>query len=101
MKSHAPMICAMAAMMLSACSTTSTMLARDEQPAPVSGFTPVAVSLPPSGFCQGVSASDRLRAELSGFDAATLDRIALQSLQQCSTLLAGSFNASFERLASR
>jgi hypothetical protein len=100
MKFHALIVCA-AAMALSACSTTSTMLARDEQPAPVSGFTPIAVSLPSPGFCQGVAASDRLRAQLGGFDAATLDRIAVQSLQQCRTLLAGMPDTSFERIASR
>ena len=101
MKSASLLLCAAAAMALSACSTTGSSLVRHEAPVLVSGFTPIAVSMPSLGFCQDAAASDRLRAEISGFDAATLDRIALQSLQQCRALVAGSYSTSFERLASR
>jgi hypothetical protein len=101
MKSASLFLCAAAALALSACSTTGNSLGRDEKPAPISGFAPVAVTMPSLGFCQGAAASDRLRAEISGFDAATLDRIARQSLQQCRALLAGSYNTGLERLASR
>jgi hypothetical protein len=101
MKSAALVMCAAAAMALCACSTTGSSLLRDDVPAPVSGFTPIAMAMPSLGFCQGAAASDRQRAEISGFDAATLDRIALQSLQQCRALLAGSYNTGLERLASR
>jgi hypothetical protein len=101
MKSTSLVMCIAAAMALCACSTTGSSLVQNEKPAPVSGFTPIAIAMPSSGFCQGAAASDRQRAEISGFDAATLDRIALQSLQQCRALLAGSYNSSFERLASR
>ena len=98
MKFHALAVCA-AAMALCACSTTLHQ-ARDEQPAPVSGFTPIATTMPSPGFCQGAAASDRLRAQLAGFDAATVDRVALQSLQQCRTLLAAG-GYGFERVAAR
>jgi hypothetical protein len=101
MKSASFVLCAAAVMALCACSTTGSSLVRDEEPVPVSGFTPVAVTMPSLGFCQDAAASDRLRAEISGFDAATLDRIARQSLQQCRALLAGSYNTGLERLASR
>ena len=101
MKFQSLAACALAALALSACSTPDTRFVRDEPAAPVSGFVPVATTPSPSNFCQGVAASDRLRAELAGFDIATLDRIALQSLQQCRTLLAGSFDAKLEQLASR
>lgn len=101
MKFQSLAACAVAAMALSACSTPGATIARDDVPTPVSGFAPIARTLPASNFCQGAAASDRMRAELAGFDTATIDRIALQSLQQCRTLLAGSFDASLARLASR
>ena len=101
MKSHALLACA-ALTMLTACAGIGANIAPEDRATPVaSGFTPIALTPPPANFCQGAAASDRLRAGLSGFDAATVDRIALQSLQQCHTLLAGSFGENFERLASR
>ena len=101
MKFHALLACA-ALMMLNACTSVGNTVARDEPTMPIaSGFTPIALAPLPSNFCQGAAASDRLRAQNTGFDATTLDRIALQSLQQCRTLLAGSPGASFERMASR
>jgi hypothetical protein len=39
-------------------------------------------------WCQRVAASERARAQASGFDAATFDRMAVQSYQQCRTLSA-------------
>ena len=101
MKRHALLACA-ALTMLTACAGVSNTIARDEPTMPMaSGFTPIAVALPPANFCQGAAASDRRRAEGAGFDAATIDRMALQSLQQCRTLLVGSFEDRFERIASR
>jgi hypothetical protein len=101
MKLHAFLTCA-ALMMLTACTSVGNTVARDEPTIPIaSGFTPIASAPLPSNFCQGAAASDRLRAQSAGFDATTLDRIALQSLQQCRTLLAGSLTAGFERMASR
>jgi hypothetical protein len=101
MKPHALAACA-ALTLLTACAGVTDTIARDEPAIPmVSGFTPIAVTPLPANFCLGAAASNRLSAERAGFDAATLDRIALQSLQQCRTLLAGSLDAGFERIASR
>ncbi len=101
MKSAALLVCAAAALALCACTTTGSPLVRNEKPALISGFTPIAMTMPSTGFCQGAASSDRLRAEISGFDAATVDRIALRSLQQCRALLAGSPDQSLERVAAR
>jgi hypothetical protein len=82
---------------LCGCATVSDVFSADEKPAPVryaettqaSGFTPVAYTAQASNFCVGVAANDRARGLNAGFDTATLDRITLQSFQQCS-MLAGS-----------
>ena len=101
MKFHVLLSCT-ALTLLTACASPGNMIARNETAVPiVSGFTPIAVIVPPPSFCQGAASSDRIRAERAGFDAATLDRITLQSLQQCRTLMAGSLPESFERIASR
>jgi hypothetical protein len=100
MKFHSSLVCAGAAMLLSACSTTGAIPASNAQAPQFSGFTPVAISQTPLSFCEGAAASDRMGAQHSGFDPATVERIAQQSLQQCRTLLAGSRDG-FERIASR
>jgi hypothetical protein len=100
MKFPVAIACAAAAMMLSACAGAG--MVHDAQPVPVvSGFTPIATPTLPANFCQGAATSDRRQAESSGFDSATLDRIAMQSLQQCRTLLAGVPGTDFERMAAR
>jgi hypothetical protein len=47
-----------------------------------------AVASGDEAWCQRVAASERARAQASGFDAATLDRMTLQSYQQCRNLSA-------------
>jgi hypothetical protein len=86
-------ICALA---LCACSSVNRLLTFEEEPPPaqlaaspeISGTPPPAAPVQgaPSEWCQRVAASDRQRAQQQGFDAATLDRMALQSLQQCMAL---------------
>jgi hypothetical protein len=102
MKLHPLFACA-AALALCGCTSFGDMFnARDERPAPAmaSGFMPLMVAAVPSGFCQDIAASDRLRASLAGFDASTLNRFSEQSLQQCNVVWAGA-NTRFERMASR
>jgi hypothetical protein len=60
--------------------------AATEVPAQPAATVPGAQNDAPSEWCQRVAASDRLRAQQAGFDAATLDRMTLQSLRQCATL---------------
>jgi hypothetical protein len=81
------------ALTLCACSSVNHLLTFEEEAPPaqipaspeISG-TPqpsAPVQGAPSEWCQRVAASDRQRAQQQGFDAATLDRMALQSLRQC------------------
>jgi hypothetical protein len=79
-------ICAFA---LCACSSVNRLLTFEEEaPSVQIAASPEISGTPqPAGvsneWCQRVAASDRLRAQQQGFDAATLDRMTLQSLQQC------------------
>jgi hypothetical protein len=74
-------------------------LARDDQGAARPGFMPIAASPPPANFCPAVAGNDRLMAQLSGFDSATRDRMAMQSLEQCRSLLAGPRDAGWTSTA--
>ncbi len=76
---------------LSACSSLNSLLAFGEQtpsePAVVVAAQPAATpQVTANDWCQRVAASDRLRAQQRGYDAATLDRLTLQSFQQCVAL---------------
>jgi hypothetical protein len=81
-----------AALSLSACSSLNSLLAfEDAEPAPapvVAAPRPEAAASGPNEWCQRVAASDRVRAQQAGFDAATLDRMTVQSYQQCVALAA-------------
>jgi len=85
----------LALLTLSACSAMNGLLSFADPPAD-DAMTAAAANVPvtvaaPSGddaWCQRVAASDRARVQESGFDAATLDRMTLQSYQQCRTLSA-------------
>jgi hypothetical protein len=78
---------------LCACSSVNRLLTFEEEapPAQLAASPEISATPPPaapvqgapSEWCQRVAASDRQRAQQQGFDAATLDRMTLQSLQQC------------------
>jgi len=71
---------------LSACSATSSLLSFDDAPEPAVAEVPVVAAPAPAAtdaWCQRVAASERARAQASGYDAATLDRMTLASFQQC------------------
>ena len=79
---------------LSACSSLHRMLTfegaeAEPEPVPVAA-QPVTQPQPAAAgsneWCQRVAASDRQRAQEAGFDAATLDRMTVQSYQQCVAL---------------
>jgi hypothetical protein len=78
-----------AALLLSGCGSLNSLLTFQDEEAPVVVSEVAAAPAPPppgvaqNDWCQRVAASDRLRAQQSGFDPATLDRMALQSLRQC------------------
>lgn len=76
---------------LSACSSLSGLLTFGEEapsePAVVVAAQPVAApQATVNDWCQRVAASDQLRAQQQGYDSATLDRLTLQSFQQCAAL---------------
>ena len=79
--------------MTALCACTNGSGPASQLPSIESGYTPIAFVPPPPGFCQDVATSDRLRAQMSGFDTQTVERIATRSLQQCDSLLAMSPNA--------
>jgi hypothetical protein len=95
MNRHTP-IFFLAFAMLSACSSMNGLLDFASSPAdePVAAAAvadiPVAPAVAPGNeaWCQQVAASERARAQASGFDAATLDRMTLQGYQQCRNLSA-------------
>lgn len=76
---------------LSACSSLNSLLSYEED-TPAGAATlpeappPAAPQTAANEWCQRVAASDRLRAQQAGFDAATLDRMTLQSLRQCAAM---------------
>jgi len=77
---------------LSACSSLSGFFSYEEEPPPPpvqAAAAPAAAPAPDDAWCQRVAASDRARAQASGFDAATLDRMTLASYRQCRTLAPG------------
>jgi hypothetical protein len=88
-------ICALA---LCACSSVNRLLTFEEEapPAQIAASPEISGTPQPTApvqgasneWCQRVAASDRLRAQQQGFDAATLDRMTLQSLQQCTAISA-------------
>jgi hypothetical protein len=77
---------------LSGCSSLNSLLSFEEEPAPLAAIAletpaaPPAAPAAPDEWCQRVAASERLRAQQSGFDAATLDRMTAQSYRQCMEL---------------
>lgn len=94
MNRHTPLFF-LALFTLSACSSMNGLLDFVSAPAddPIAAAVadvPVAASAPSGddAWCQNVAASERARAQASGFDAATLDRMTVQSYQQCRTLTA-------------
>ena len=74
---------------LSACSSLNSLLTFEEEAAPQTisletpSAPPPAAAAPPDDWCRRVAASERLRAQQSGFDAATLERMTTQSYRQC------------------
>jgi hypothetical protein len=72
---------------LSGCSSLNSLLSFEEEPAPAAialETPPAPPAAPPTDeWCKRVAASERLRAQQSGFDAATLDRMTTQSYRQC------------------
>ena len=70
--------------LLGACSSFEILAAADEPP-PAPPPPPVVAQPAASQdvWCKQVAASVRKRAEASGFDAATLDRMTLTAYQQC------------------
>jgi hypothetical protein len=78
--------------MLSACTSFHGLLASEEEanPSPEElAAVPQAAPRPKAGsdeWCQRVAAGDRLQAQQTGFDAATLDRMTALSYQQCMAL---------------
>jgi len=96
-----PLFACAALVLLGACSTfRGTEMAYGTQTPMVSGFTPIATEPLPFNFCRASAANDRLRAASHGFDTPTLERIAAQSLAQCSVIVAGYPVETF-RVASR
>ncbi len=73
---------------LGACSSVRGLLSFEDAPPPPAVTAAAPVPAAPSGdtWCQQVAASDRQRAQLQGYDAATLDRMTLVSFQQCRSL---------------
>lgn len=77
---------------LSACSTASSLLSFGDGDESVTTVAAAPVAAVPAftgtqdDWCQKVAASERLRAQGAGYDAATLDRMTLASFQQCSLL---------------
>ncbi len=77
--------------LLGGCSSVSSLLRFEDSDA--TALVPVvqpmvAAAAPDDTWCQRVAASERLRAQGAGYDAATLDRMTLGSFQQCRLLLA-------------
>jgi len=81
------------------CSSMHSLLAFDRPPpAPIVAAAPVAVAPVPAApepaaarpdeWCVRVAANDRAQAGANGFNAATQDRMTLQSYQQCAALKA-------------
>jgi hypothetical protein len=75
---------------LSACSSLNGILDREDTTLPVAAEAPPAAPASQPGtddaWCQRVAASERQRMQISGYDAATLDRMTLRAYQQCRTL---------------
>jgi hypothetical protein len=99
MKPAAVLACAAAMTMLCACASVSGD--REAQVAAASsGYAPIVfVQNLPASFCQDVALSDRRRAQMSGFDTPTLERIAERSLQQCHFLMPA-LQSPYSRIAS-
>jgi hypothetical protein len=90
-----------ALMTLTACASPGTpRTALEDASITASGFMPIAMAPLPDSFCDDVAASDQLRAQQAGFDAATISRMSLQSAQQC-RVLAGNISRAELRVASR
>jgi hypothetical protein len=78
------------------CSSVHGLLFFDrDRPDPVAAVAPAIpvapapaepVSAQPDEWCMHVAANDRAQAVADGFDAATRDRVTLQSYQQCAML---------------
>lgn len=77
-------------LMLSACSSLGGLFTYEDPPPPAP-MAVAAASVPApdadEARCQRVAASDRIRAQASGYDPATLDRMTLTSYQQCRLLV--------------
>ena len=75
------------AFQLAACSSMRSLVSFEDasEPAPAPAIAAPAPS-ETDAWCQRVAASERARAQVSGFDAATLDRMTVQAYQQCRTL---------------
>ena len=83
----------MSTLLLSGCTSLEGVLSFEETPPSAPAIVAQAPAAPaPAALddarCQRVAASDRLRAQASGYDAATLDRMTLASYQQCRFLTA-------------
>ena len=79
------------AFQLAACSSMRSLVSFEDasEPAPAPAIAAPAAAPAPSetdAWCQRGAASERARAQVSGFDAATLDRMTVQAYQQCRTL---------------
>lgn len=95
-----PILACAALLMLTACASPGTRTALADASITASGFTPLAMTPLPASFCDDVAASDQMRAQGAGFDAVTVNRMTLQSAQQCRTL-AGNISRTEFRVASR